>query len=200
MANGPGGQSRNPAIFAILLGLGIVGVLFRPSSTTVPRPSSEAKATEAKAEEARKAKKTPPDYDPLTPLKEYRGLRGKLQAKSPFEGNEGLLDESLEFLIVTVPDPIDSRFGYRFDTLIDSVQMALEAREYLLDRFWLPWMPGGQQPKAHDPIGPILVPGDPVPLHEKEPGVMLFRPAKGPEAGRLKVVFLVGETPLSGGP
>ncbi len=200
MADNPAARSQSPMVFLILLGLGAVGLILRPSSTsTPPHPSVVAKMAEAKEDEARKAKETPLVSDPLSPLKQFRAIRPKGGATSPFDDAPELLDERLEFLIVTVPDPIDSRFGYRFDSLVDAVQMAVEAQDDLLDRFWLPWMPGGQQPKAHDPIGPTFDrPDDPLPLHAREPGVMLFRPASGPSGGPLKVVFLVGETPLSG--
>jgi hypothetical protein len=33
-----------------------------------------------------------------------------------------------QFLIVTIPDPLDTRLGYRFDAALDAVQMAVESQ------------------------------------------------------------------------
>jgi hypothetical protein len=43
-------------------------------------------------------------------------------------------------LIATVPDPIDSSLGYLFDRYLVSIQRAMEAADYVLDRFELPWL------------------------------------------------------------
>jgi hypothetical protein len=145
-----------------------------------------------------------------------------------------------EFLIATVPDPIDSRFGYRFDSVVDDIQMAIESQGWNLDRYWLPWWPAGDQPRQRDAIKPVYEPapepakgfalvwperglpffsgrpGEPVrgaaapapnsALHEREPGVLLFRKHRYSKDGRrdpdprqrLLAVFLVGERPTSG--
>ena len=63
-----------------------------------------------------------------------------------------------EFLIATVPDPIDSRFGYRFDAVVDDIQMAIESLSWNLDRFWLPWLPEGSQPARRDLLKPSFDP------------------------------------------
>ncbi len=51
----------------------------------------------------------------------------------------------LQFLVATVPDPINSRFAYRFDGIVDSIEMAVESRGWYLDQYWLPWDPSGEQ-------------------------------------------------------
>ena len=46
-----------------------------------------------------------------------------------------------------MPDPIDSRFGYQFDGIVDTIEEALGAQGWSLDHFWLPWKPSGEQPE-----------------------------------------------------
>jgi hypothetical protein len=94
----------------------------------------------------------------------------------------------IESLIVTVPDPIDSPFGFEFDQMIDVIQRALaRSADYVLDRTWLPWE---EDRKTVSPKGKIL--GG---RRRKSPGALLFRSAK---ERRLCVAFLVGETPTTG--
>lgn len=86
------------------------------------------------------------------------------------------------FLIATVPDPELTRLSLYFDRAMDSVQQAAESVGFYLDRHWLPW--------AEDAAsGGANFSGD-------EPGLLLFRkPGAVPE---FLVVFLVGESPVSG--
>jgi hypothetical protein len=102
-----------------------------------------------------------------------------------------------EFLIATVPDPIDSPFGFAFDQTVDAIQRAVQQKDgYLLDRAWLPWEVDRKKPVP--PAGQGPQPD----LHDHMPGVMVFRhgkdAARGVEKPGLCVVFLVGETPLGG--
>ena len=55
------------------------------------------------------------------------------------------LNLDIEFLIATVPDPIDSRFAHEFDGLVDSIEEAVQSQGWNLDQFWLPWKPSGDQ-------------------------------------------------------
>ena len=93
----------------------------------------------------------------------------------------------LEFLIVSVADPIETKVNYRFDEQLDALQKALAAEKYLLDRFQLPW----EDKKS-------------LTRFRAEPAVLLFR-KDGPlatetEAAKTNLlqVFLVGETPTAG--
>jgi hypothetical protein len=113
----------------------------------------------------------------------------------------------LDFLIVTIPDPLDSRLPYLFDRNLSSIQRAAEADHFLLDRFDLPWIEEIRT-KAHanehskesdDPEN------DDHEHHsfKQEPGFILFRdpnPEKAQEraSSRALLVFLVGETPTTG--
>jgi hypothetical protein len=44
----------------------------------------------------------------------------------------------IRFLIATVPDPIDTPFGYLCDQYIEAMQRAAERARYIFDRKWLP--------------------------------------------------------------
>ncbi|MBZ5560911.1 MAG: hypothetical protein LAP13_00665 [Acidobacteriia bacterium] len=94
---------------------------------------------------------------------------------------------SIDFLIATVPDPISSRLPYFFDSFIDSIESAVEAAGYALDRFALPWVQKGSEG------GSTLSPQRS--LYESTPGLILFR---NPRDHKLLLVFLVGETPTTG--
>ena len=46
----------------------------------------------------------------------------------------------IKFLLATVPDPVESQFGYWFDSMVDAMQRAVESSEQcVLDRYWYPW-------------------------------------------------------------
>lgn len=111
----------------------------------------------------------------------------------------------LDFLIVTMADPIDSAENYRFDLQLEALHKALAANVtdddvWVLDRYYLPW-------QVKDPTKTVT--NDQ--LHAKEPGVLLYRrvlQSKGSDtdklaaanrtADRLLLVYLVGELPTSG--
>ena len=95
---------------------------------------------------------------------------------------------SLEFLIATVPDPIDSYETWQFDPQIDAIRQGIEASGYLLDRFFLP--DTRVDPKAQTTKAPTLRE-----VHQHWPGVILFRSKK---ATSLLVLFLIPETPVAG--
>src|SRR5262249_44632261 len=91
-------------------------------------------------------------------------------------------DLRVDFLIATVPDPVDSRVGWEFDGQLSAIQRAIENDGYVPDRHWLPWRCGhGDEAKeAAD-------------NHRQQPGLLLFR-----ARDRVLVLFLVGETPTTG--
>jgi len=93
----------------------------------------------------------------------------------------------IDFLIVTIADPVRSSVGHGLDQRLDALQKAVTSEEYVLDRFYLPW------PKDNP---------------ETTPGVILFRrkPKKKPEKKNeswqipyeVLLVYLVGESPAFG--
>ncbi len=97
----------------------------------------------------------------------------------------------LEFLIVTLPDPIDASLGYAFDEAVNTLQTAVGTQGFLIDRFYLPWH--GLTAKSNNGT---------VPVYQSEPGVVLFRRraarSKHGQGTELLLVYIVGETPIAG--
>lgn len=155
----------------------------------------------------------PDDAGPAGPIHQPAGLdEGRPDAPRLPQIRELAADLKfgVEFLVATVPDPIDAHVGWQFDPVFDAIQRAFEEDGFVLDRYWFPWMEYAQHAEA--------VPHDrPWAEYAGSPGVALFRPlsplARGADdaanlqAGgasttdsetRLWIVFLVGETPTSG--
>jgi hypothetical protein len=97
---------------------------------------------------------------------------------------------SIEFLVATLPDYVDSNSGWNFDPSLDAVQRAAGVAGYALDRFYLPdWTP-----TSADEAAPAS--GR---RHEVEPGLVLFRHVDERTADtKILAVFIVAETPTSG--
>lgn len=171
-----------------LLGVFAVGV---PQATTPS--SSSAKKEEKKADD-------PPPVrvaadDPLKPVFDFHKSHDHRTLDPEEEIRRNIHGYQTEFLIATVPDPVDSPYGHAFDQVVDAIQRAVEKKDgYVLDRCWLPWeLDKKAKPKPGDP---------PSNLRETKPGILLFR--HGRDRTRkvntpgLCVVFLVGERPLGG--
>ena len=94
----------------------------------------------------------------------------------------------VEHLIVTIPDPRDSRLDYLFDRHLDAIQRAIEASGYKLDRHFLPW------DRVRSSQTQAAVTTSSRRDYTREPGIILFRTAEQ----KLLLLFLVGETPTSG--
>ena len=92
---------------------------------------------------------------------------------------------SVEFLIGTVPDPIDSNARWQFDPTYDALQRAIAASGYSLARFYIPDLDLTRNPDTDARAVNRL--------HERMPGVVLFT-----SGSRLLVLFLVFETATSG--
>jgi hypothetical protein len=109
------------------------------------------------------------------------------------EVRKALGDRPIEFLVATLPDPIDSNSRWMFDPMIDALQRATSQSRFVLDSFdFRDWAPEHLRPEDH-PTEPRGVP-------KQWPGVVLFRdPTPGPtKPSRLLVVFCVAETATSG--
>lgn len=173
-----------------LLLTGILGVFAvnTPQSTT---PAPIAKKTEEKKTD--EPAKVAID-DPLKPVVDFHRSR-PITMTSEQELSDEIHGYKTEFMIATVPDPIDTAYGYAFDQAVDAVQRAIEKKDgYILDRCWLPWeLDRKAKPKPGEP---------PSVLRETKPGVLLFRHgrdrSKSVSTPGLCVVFLVGETPMGG--
>ena len=118
---------------------------------------------------------------------------------------------SVDAMIATIPDPIDSGLDYLFDTTLQALRLGLEhggqkptvlrfdvtpreddgSPEYAplyRDRSWLPWRDvdasGTARPEAME-------------CRETTPGVMMFRDSAA-KSRRVRLLFLVGESPTRG--
>ncbi|MFO0908710.1 MAG: hypothetical protein U0794_10180 [Isosphaeraceae bacterium] len=173
-----------------------------PASSDFRRPYEDFRwSREVPVAEPRGPSVSPPptastSSTPLQPLTAAQDL-GAMMATDAIAGRV-----EHEFLIATVPDPLDTRFAYRFDAVVDVLQMAAEARGWTFDRFWLPWWPSGRQVNDRSEL---RIPADEragAP-HVRQPGMLLFRkPTRGAAgeapASRVLIVWLVGETPTAG--
>jgi hypothetical protein len=141
-------------------------------------------------------------------LNEFLNAGGKRDDKSPPTAGCGPTKDIVEFLIATVPDPLDSHLAQDFDRAVDAIQRSVGSAGYVLDRLYLPWKKDAQTrwtvrlnpPESEDgwlTASPKSIPGD---QHRHQPGVLLFRNVVAGTDGarRLLLVFLVGETPTSG--
>jgi hypothetical protein len=130
----------------------------RPASTSPPAPGTAAASSTVRAEGTgpRVASDRPLTDRVLDPLQSAREVvrheGGKLGPIRPMD----LKDLEIEFQIATVPDPIETRFGHRFDSVVDAIQVAVEARGYTLDRFYLPWRPSGEEPRRGGELRPTM--------------------------------------------
>jgi hypothetical protein len=91
----------------------------------------------------------------------------------------------VEFLVVTVADPVDSAISYSFDLQLDTLHRAMAAEDFIPDAFSIPW----DRTDAKDP------------RWRREPGVLLFRRSWGSGSTTgpdLLLVLLVGEQPTTG--
>ena len=95
---------------------------------------------------------------------------------------------SIDFLIATVPDPVDSRLPNFFDSFAESIESAAGAAGYASDRFALPWGAESDSGQEKPPLWRRT-------LYDSVPGLILFR---DPTGRKLLLVFLVGETPTTG--
>jgi hypothetical protein len=178
-------------ILSGVLGLFAVGAPKTATNPVEPKPL-EKKDTSADSPAPRFSGR-----NPLKPVYDFYATQDA--GLNPEEGlRQQLHGYEAEFLIATVPDPIDSPFGSAFDHVVEAIQRAVERKDgYILDRTWLPWeLDKRAKPKPGD--DPLDVPT----LRESQPGVLLFRhgtdKARNVDRPGLCVVFLVGETPIGG--
>ncbi|HVW03010.1 MAG TPA: hypothetical protein VHB77_21800 [Planctomycetaceae bacterium] len=109
----------------------------------------------------------------------------------------------LEFMLVTIPDPVDSAEGYYFDMTVDALQKALTVDRkdpWLYVGCYLPW----QIYRDRLDRSPDVSLDRSQRWYEDEPGLLLYHRSRsdsagpGPDADDLLAIFLVGELPSSG--
>jgi hypothetical protein len=173
-------ENRNTSTFLLPL-IALLAILY-PVATTLRSPSQgnsrPDKAVSAKSQTSAKDRsRIEPAHDALGFVRDYFG-----------PDHDAASEYTIEFLTVLVPDPIDSRLPYLFDSFIDSIQRAAGAAGYVLDRFDFPWAEG----KVAGETGGE---NPPERRFETQPGRLLFR---DPGHRRLLLMFLVGETATTG--
>lgn len=100
--------------------------------------------------------------------------------------------DRVQFLIATLPDPVDSFAGWQFDPTMAAIEEAVAASGFVLDRFWFPTTESTEASASGSR------------MHESEPGIVLFRSDQprthGPDerVRKLLVVLVVPETPTAG--
>ncbi len=96
-----------------------------------------------------------------------------------------------EFLVATVPDPIDANARWQFDPVVSAIQSAAAASGYVLDRFEFQDWDSTTDASARRTRST---------RHERYPSIILFRhqnPKEG-QVDRLLVVLLAYETATTG--
>jgi hypothetical protein len=183
-------EQKKPANLPWLLLTGLLGIF----AVGVPQTGTTPSAAKKEEKKDADAPAQVSVQDPLLPVFNFHKSRDIAQ-KPEDEIRKQLHGYKTEFLIATVPDPIDSPFGYAFDQVVDAIQRAVEKKDgYILDRCWLPWdMDRKSKPKDGQPA---------TNLHVTKPGVLLFRhgidKSRKINSPSLLAVLLVGETPMGG--
>jgi hypothetical protein len=206
-------MSRGNLAYAIIL-LATVGgsmALTAPGAGTVTKFSSSASMSERSANPGPSMSQ----YSATEILKEFLyGQDMKVPAgqdskealgKIIQDQNDPRSKYSLDSIIATLPDPIETGLSGTLDDEIDAIQRAAESQGYVLDRFKLPWpTPAERAAKGDDAEIAQSEDSEPAPdetahgakpVQRAEPGLLLFRDGHSRHA---LVVFLVGETPTSG--
>jgi|GEM_PF-2549670 len=94
-----------------------------------------------------------------------------------------------EFLIATVPDPLETKLAHEFDSVVAAIQRAFEARSFVLRASWMPW-PYRRQGSTNTPKKSY---------HRETPGVLLLELVRqNNDSPTYAIVCLVGESPISG--
>jgi hypothetical protein len=128
----------------------------------------------------------------LQPLVEFiqTTTRQSVDSSRPLRQWQLPKDYNLTFLIATLPDPLNSTSGWRFDSHVDAIQRAVETQGFVLDRWYYPW---------RQTAGPNEIRGTAKRPFESEPGTLLFRGIPNHKNEKqLLLVFLVGETATQG--
>ena len=124
-----------------------------------------------------------------------------------------LAGKDLQFLIVTVADPVDSGDNYRFDLQVDAIHKALQANsgdQWIFNGSYLPWQAFRDRTGLKRELSLVRKEH----WYQDEPGLMLYRqsPPKRPSSKsernvarikpqgseKLLFVFLVGELATTG--
>ena len=178
--------------------------------TAEPSKADDAKPREAKGESQKDGDSKPRDAKGERPPKGDDWIDVATQSVSDLRSTLGA-GASIDVMIATIPDPVDSGLDYLFDTTLQALRLGLEhggkepivlrfdltpreddaSPEYAplyRDRSWLPW-------RDADASGTARI--ESMECRATTPGVMLFRDSAA-KSRRLRLLFLVGESPTRG--
>ncbi len=113
---------------------------------------------------------------------------GALNSEKTFAGE---VRGKFQTVVVTIPDPIDSRLDSDFDETLTALSLAAAVRGYALDRYWLPWQLDRREIEAK---GTLKGGG----CHAVQPGLVLYRRTAAAKREQHLAFLLVGETPTTG--
>jgi hypothetical protein len=217
MAEPEAPRTFTPLWITVAALLGVVAVGGRHLAES---PQLEKKS----AKEAANADRSSLEETPLRPLQEFLMTEEGNAPNSASEIYQRLSKKyDVDFLIVTMPDPVDSRFGFSFDRMMAVTQRAMAECGYVFDRAWLPWEIDKNKLKDKATNGSSVQVGlfgaslslptnftdKKGAYREKFPGVLLFRDM-GPSVealkgkidkekkGKLWIVHVIGENPTAG--
>ncbi len=195
-------------ILLLLGGAATFPYLVKSSSSATTSASADRPATPPNTTTSNRQEDSPPDA--LRLLADFVGidisektLRAgpRIPGRSIDAQRRALVKEAFktlkidtQFVIVTVPDPIDSNARWTFDAIGAALQSAAAANKFVLDRFHMPdWDPVRDGSGATSTNRRVA--------HESQPALILFRDANfgaSPGRRRLLLLQLVAETPTGG--
>jgi hypothetical protein len=184
-------KSDTPTLLVPLLAL--LAILF-PFAVSVRSPSPPAEGTlQAKQrtkEEGRATRTELPTHSAASLIEDFLHAHSDRETSWPLRDPRS--NYSLDFMIATVPDPVDLRLPYFFDSFLDSIQRAFEADGYVLDRFHLAW----SEPPPKTAETEAARQPDNTPRYRWRPSLLLFRkPATDTDQAdrKLLLVFLIAK-------
>ncbi len=101
-------------------------------------------------------------------------------------------------MIAIVPDPVQTHMSLWFDRTVEAIQLAAASKNYVIDRYWLPW---DLEPKKDwSNYESFKEATNEQKQKESQPGLLIFRWGGKSKEGKtpLVYVFLAGDTPTSG--
>jgi hypothetical protein len=103
---------------------------------------------------------------------------------------------AIDFLLVAVADPEQTRLALTFDRVIESIIWSTGDAGYVFDRYWIPWSTAIEREpltqadeECRRKIGL---------RRRREPGLMIFRRVAANDSQQFLFVWLIGEAPTSG--
>ena len=106
---------------------------------------------------------------------------------------------NIQFVIVSLPDPVHTHMALLFDRGIEAIESAAQASGFLFSRAWMPWDISTHNESTDFTVRLAL--SDYRQRVESLPGLMIFRKSAGEKTSQdhaILFVFVVGETPTGG--